>query len=809
MRTLPEYINTGKGGGVEAFYLVWIKPESGDPWWQADFAFGTRKITVSNFCDTEGNLVGNLVFKGHLLTANNPISTIRQSIDVQGGGNVANLHGASFRLCNPAFAGDPQASPVRGDEFMFDTGGINLGITSFLNRNCNIYLAMVGGGDTVVPFAQILLLYAGSIDEDPSYDLGVMEFKLRDRTADRHKEIPDLTINKATYPAAPVTNQGKVVPLAYGDLNFTGENPIYSTLRTVPSLRYHRGKERFMVARNKVTAQSPSVYIYDSGVNRYVLLSSASSFTITPGRPSYLSFPLGVDIYGTLVTQLEIQGTQTNPTTLDIDNAIDDSHDTVVNMAASLSQRLYLKAPMPAEFGKSSSGTYDATLYVDFGDIPDDGSTGKIRLYDPETASYTDLYTYTHADSGDLKSVVISGKTWQELASYEYGVTPTAGEAGVCNMYLVVTGLVRMTQDKMAVKVVPGRRGRRVGRTWGHVDVIEAKAFNSIEESDTIGTNLNGGQFGAWIDESGRSNPYDEGELVHDQAFIIEAILQDELGLTNEEIDTYSFDVMTEVPLSEAERHPRKNWVFAGMVTTQRNSRSVIADICYEAGLIYFTDYRGKEKVVALATRKYDADDWPMPVVKTIDRSTIELVERDLGGVKSLIENIQVSRTSSDDIYNQFEVYYGKRWEGSGYAGMLYLNESGSNAWTNVRYGTPNTFSGLCAQSQTDNQIVRKLTVYCDWINRAQTGPYDLPDTARRFLHWLAEWFCYSKWMVGFTSAALDHLDLELGDQVKIDHTLLPTAVNDDSHFLVNDVSLYPSKNQHAFELIQLPDLLP
>ena len=51
-----------------------------------------------------------------------------------------------------------------------------------------------------------------------------------------------------------------------------------------------------------------------------------------------------------------------------------------------------------------------------------------------------------------------------------------------------------------------------------------------------------GRKYGSWIDDGGRSNSYNEGDLIENPAFIIESILRDELGLANSEIDTSNFD---------------------------------------------------------------------------------------------------------------------------------------------------------------------------------------------------------------------------------------------------------------------------
>ncbi len=53
---------------------------------------------------------------------------------------------------------------------------------------------------------------------------------------------------------------------------------------------------------------------------------------------------------------------------------------------------------------------------------------------------------------------------------------------------------------------------------------------------------MKGRTFGSWIDDVGRVNDYNAGDLIEDPVYIIESILRDELGMTDVEINRDSFD---------------------------------------------------------------------------------------------------------------------------------------------------------------------------------------------------------------------------------------------------------------------------
>lgn len=754
-RTLPAAITTGKVGNSERVILIRIIPNGGDVW--SELRWATKALTVTDWEEVEDDdrtFVGDVLCQGGL-------GTIEQMIDVEMGGDIGKVNKFDFEISNPEYSGSD-----RFDE-TFESYNLE-------GRQVEIRLAFWTGSN---PAWTNTALLQNFIVEDIEYNYGRYKISCSDAGYQRHKDIPNLVLSKNDYTVIPVHNRGKTVPLVYGDL--TAGSPVYSTLNLVPAIRVDKGKEKFVIARNKVTNFSLTVYLYYSDVNRYVLLTPASgNFSLTRGRPSYLLFPMGVNIYGVLVSQLETQGIQTNPTTIDGHYAIDESGATVVELDALINNRLYFKCPMPSEFGKTASGTYNVDLYVQFGTIPDDGSDGKIRRYDPETDAYVDLYTYDHSDSGDLVHVAIDGKTWSELSSYEYGVTVYNGTCEVANMYIVFDAvLVKLTVDRVTILPISsqGKAPRRGTSPFGGRKTSTFEAFNQLVEADNVCLSLDGGEFSAWIDADSRDNGYNEGNLITRPPYVIESILRDELGLTSSEIDYNSFDTLGNTTDGE-----RKDWAFGNQIESTILSQEAIRNICSQAGMIYLEDYQNKSKIVSLIEHTE---------VKTIDWSTIYR------------DSPQVKFSKLQNVYNAFTLNYDRSWTTGGFNSTRYLNSSATNMTSNVRSGTPNTYTGLCGDSEDAiGGVTRELKIDCDWIRDDTT--IDL------LLKWLAEWLCYRKYIFGWSSG-LDHVELEIGDQVLIDHTLLPTGVSNSAHFMIFEINYNLNGDTQKFKAIEIPSLLP
>ncbi len=83
--------------------------------------------------------------------------------------------------------------------------------------------------------------------------------------------------------------------------------------------------------------------------------------------------------------------------------------------------------------------------------------------------------------------------------------------------------------------------------TWNDTTLANIKHLSLIVPYKPVEINDfyiagSGAMFGSYIDDGGRSNDYDEGDLIEDPAFMIEDILRTHVGVPDANIDTASYD---------------------------------------------------------------------------------------------------------------------------------------------------------------------------------------------------------------------------------------------------------------------------
>lgn len=758
MKTLPDAIIAGMGGDSDSVVLVRIVPDASDTW--AELLWATRDITVTGWegGSASKSFAGDVLKEGRL-------GTIHQSVDIEEGGNIAKVSGLTFKVINPEYNGTD-----RFDQNFTD---------NLENRIVEFYLVFWTGSNPA--WSDILLLHRFVVD-DVHYDHDEYKIKVKDAGFKRHKVIPDLAIIEDDYARCPEGNLNKIAPLLFGSLY--GGTLYLNTFQAVPVFNINKDKPEYMISQNKCdTIIDTHMYLFFEEVNRWVQFFGSSNFSETYGPPSKIAFPLGEVIKGNLYSQLEKQASRTNPTSLNFANAVDNSDSTGVTLTGG--QKLFLFAPIPSQLSGIVNEGSNLILQAYVWSITGDGII--LRYYNPEyndgVGAYSTGETFTSPNGGQLLYEFGADKSahgrypdpedpkydklrpWNvdEIAAYEWGLEVKAGATvELRNIYVLLQNLV--LKGKFHVRPSRGIRRRTGLRNY----------IDRLENVEAYCASVHGAEFGAWIDQDSRDNGYNSGNLVQDGAFIIESILRDELDLVSSKIDYESFD-----DVGNDTDGDRKDWKFAKIINEAEDSINIIGQFCKQAGLIYFQNYENKEKVVALKKRTAG---------KTIDRTTIQ----------QGIINVRFSHLNQ--IYNEFYLNYNKHPGNNNFAKTLFITASDHNLSSNTRSGTPNTFTGLCSDSQDKYLKTNRLTLDCDWIRDDAT--------AELLIKWLAEWLCYRKYIVEFKTDGLDHIDLELGDQVKIDHMLLPTGVSNDDSFLLYDISDDLNNDRMKFRFMQVPDLL-
>lgn len=775
-KTLPTAITTGKIGDSERVLLVRVIPESGDSWSEYDWA--TKDITVTAW---DGG--ADKTFLGGVLKENS-FTPISQSVDVKEGGNIGTIGGLTFKLANPQFDGENR----------FDEG---VDTYNFENRTVEIWLAFWTG--TNPAYTDLLLLYR-SVIVDTSYEYGVYEFRVESADVKRHRSIPNLSLNKTDYYYIPDYNLGKIAPLLYGQLCGSGVG-IHSTLY-VPMILIEKGKGKYLASRNKMAVLgSVALAIYHSETGDFQVLYTDPlvAFPISYGRPTV------IDMVGASAAELRGEyfgfGTEEGSKTsnffaADIKQVMDRNVGSGLLCDATYT-KVYIHIPIPSNVGSLGlEAANNSILRINFGAISA-GVTGTVRYYNPEydngAGGYSTGLAFTNADANDptfdydfgldksahgrMDDQSDQNDAWtpEEISSYEWGLD------------CIITGLETLTIDEIYMRLY-----NTIIRSSSFVSTAMQEwadrpqrrrmfpvpiSIDNLQQDNLCGY-LQGEEFGSWIGSRSTAVGYSDGDLIDSGVWHIEAILRSELGMGDDDINMDSFDVI-------GNSDQRKYWPLANVVTQQKNSLDHIAGFCHNAAIIFFTDYEQKAKVLGLYKTA--------STVKTINRTTIRE------------DTIKVGLSPLDQVYNEFEIIYGRHWVSNIYRRSMLCDASTHNMDTEARAGTPNTYTGLCADSQTKYNMTRKFSFVADWLSE-QT---DWGDGAEKLLKWFAEWFCYRRWIVEFDTNGLDHIDLELGDQVKIDHTLLPDAVSNTSHFMLFDIKHDPNKDRLKFKFVQIPDLLP
>jgi hypothetical protein len=245
------------------------------------------------------------------------------------------------------------------------------------------------------------------------------------------------------------------------------------------------------------------------------------------------------------------------------------------------------------------------------------------------------------------------------------------------------------------------------------------------------------------------------GVLIEKPEHIVESIFQDELDVTDIDLDS--------ITTTTAER---ETWKFARSLTQSASSLSYIESVCKEAALASTRTGSGSERLVALCNAG----------TTTINLTTTDIENDGRGG------GVCAVRLSPlDDVFNEFYLNYNYNYYKGTYDKQLFCLGDSDNLVVNTRTNTDgngSTYQALCLKSQEDYRKVNQWTFDADWIRDDAT--------AELFIKVMMNWLARKKWIFSATLLYTENtLSLELGDRIKITHTLLPSSVSNTRQFIV------------------------
>lgn len=291
MRTFTTNVAAGVAGDSEPIYLIKISPSTvapADSW--STFRWGTRAI---DFGSGE-NYLGGVILK-------DGIGVINMGVNLEKGGNVAQVADFELRIANAQYSGD-----TRFDEYV-KTNNIY-----FENRK--IELLIIFADKTPLNWANAFVVWTGIIDQAYAESYGTFMFECVDSTWSWDREIPQVPIKKEDYSGAndvPSKVVGKPYPIVFGDVDKargylvkqtnTGQVVAFGedskTNKSIGDVFVYMGDRFIRLYKEAVSGNYE--YTKDATYKRKITFNANTVLQSSQGKLflSYLSRPVGYDPY--------------------------------------------------------------------------------------------------------------------------------------------------------------------------------------------------------------------------------------------------------------------------------------------------------------------------------------------------------------------------------------------------------------------------------------------------------------------------------------------------------------------------------
>lgn len=466
---------------------------------------------------------------------------------------------------------------------------------NFRNRTVNIYRiteAMASISNHDAEFTGIV--------SDYFYDNTTKEwvFKLVGNVVKYDKLLPDETVNLTDYPNAPRSSLGMPIPFVYGSFTLGTYDAAHNLYHLAPTVCTDKIAGNFTIASHALYGlTSGEQYVFLPGLGVYGGALSAQDGATYPSvtltAPSYLTLPAAeyfklvfVYLIPSMKGSINTVGTITNIVDNDVNTTVAITGDYYARFPSLQGDGEFLKDATSAQMYNQIAGYAYVTAYSGANTTilsmynPDSGTayepagtgfntTGFKTSNDGVTPNGFGIAT-NRTDNTASGTAWAGGATtqwsWEEIARYEYGlnlgasVTCTISVAGIRIENLIISGasldMYSPNMPRVRGGTTPNRReGRRDNSRSNPYRVNASEFYPLVGENrlsnqsgynftgfSAVFTQCQGRKFGSWIDDVGRSNSYNQNNLISLSNFIIESVLRDELGVPSSEIDVSTFD---------------------------------------------------------------------------------------------------------------------------------------------------------------------------------------------------------------------------------------------------------------------------
>jgi len=500
-------------------------------------------------------------------------------------------------------------------------------------------------GDAATTLADCLLIFSGYAINAPEYDSEKLTVTALSKGKLFNTKLPLLKVHDK-WSSAPVKSLQQVIPIVYGewnapdlygdDVNGTG---MFRSVLIDPT---PTNLALYLTASHEMNAVNDSYFIIGGEPAAVYFVTDAYS----EGQGNYLSV-------NATISYLDFPLTSTLPGIYDGEVYLADdptyAHDDDTGTFAVTRDNVSDAGEGMETCGKAAWALADDAAFRKY--ISATG--GFIR------AGYRNLQTAIGIEHEDIKNVEM-----QLLFYYdEHDWPATVGKAysdenlvfddtnikylPPIGSYLTGSDLGDNWSDKFAVLLTVTTDpdlGSGEGIGDGVVDnqqilkvgeLFLRLVFNINTLDEYCWSSGSGKMFGPWIDDEGRSNDFDEGDVIIDPAMIVEDIFRSYFALTNSDIDVESFDTVVN---PSVEMRVNINELVDGM--------SLVRSLCEQSTFAVFYSAAGKLTAVPLNDNDPSVDE-------TIRKDQIINGEISVSKTIDVINKLTV-RSRYKEHYNQY-----------------------------------------------------------------------------------------------------------------------------------------------------------
>jgi len=691
-------------------------------------------------------------------------SNVTRNIDIRQGGTIGKINNFSFSIVNI-----PRNSEAF-QEFLIDEG------IYLENRKIEFYV--IPDYATASALTDGIPLFTGII-RDFSYNYESFTFQCQDDSTTRHRELLFDKIDTNTFAdyVIPKGNIDKFVPLVFGEMGING-NGGYAKGFLIDKRPYDGANFGQIIICSDLSFACKSIEnafvfeeIYEgdyAGIPTEEAAPDIKEYNALTSETGIIFNNTSTDNYmqiGSLYVKYianpasnEINETKAN----DEGKAYDNDTSTYAYIdsfvSASNPESYYLKFRLPLY--KSGGETTIKKIYLIAkisvtGALPTGASVGQINVsiyYDDEISSTTVLLltnpntSFNNIDGADTE--------------VDINLTPAVGVFDTLNTFF-------NNGDRGRLLAVKSTLSGTTGATQPQCNVYEfgyrIEYIKNFDDADVyfhikgLKDDVSGTYTGVSV------------ALVEEPDFIIHFIEGELLDIDSSKINISTTTIRTDWKMAFQLLDPDKSY-----------SLNIIKDICKQSHLCLYNDYQGKDKLVDLAPAGSTA--------KTITDSNI----RAQNGKPVMRPGL----TPVDDIYNGFFIRYNYDIARDRYLSTAFVKNTGTLAAAVIEIsedladewdaGEEASYKGKCEDSIENYQLYRTLYFDADKIQD--------PATIAELMKLFIDFYTQRQPLLEWETPSIDLIDIELGDQLRI-NTDYTGGGSADDRFFVYGIDYIPTKN--------------